>query len=240
MNFKRYKTTKGMRIAGAWIDRDQVRKAEFGDDVIHITWHDGSTEKFATGLGEKSEKLKDEFRHILWEKLCAEPPPQLLPAAPGFELIHFDAGWMFGRVNTKDADPATFDIAAGFAREPVVAWEIQQPDCVLWDHGRNAIGCGRLRQFWMDTQTGPNWTALILPNGTLFAEVREHSYFDIDDKPMPPEYAEHTALDYFESIPKWIEYIRHDWAGHQKWWKALQLEWEKAEAESAPKVAAAE
>ena len=242
--------TRNYRIAeGVFIDLDQIRRADFGDDgMIVITWQDGSTEKFDPGQrwADKPELKKSMAEHVrdsLWAKL-RNRNPQLLPAAPGFELIHFDTGWMFGRVNTKDADPATFDIVAGIVRESVIAWEVEQPEPNNFPRGNphycQAIGCGRLRQDNMDDQCGPHWTALILPNGTLCADVRMHGYFSCDEDgnpTIPHEHSDdHTILGYFESIPKWIEYIRHDWAEYKKWSVAVDLKW-KAEAEATPAAA---
>lgn len=252
---RRYNITDGV-----FIDLDQIRKAEFDDDGVLITWQDGATDKFDMPKGKEGygeDWKKNWARKDLWTKLRNDNPPQLLPAAPGFELLHFDTGWHLG-LGLKDADPATFDIAAGIIREPVIAWEIFQPEynfgrefLIVSDHRRNAIGAGTLRQFYVDDQTGPNWTALVLPSGAICAEVHT-SYFEMIDrkeiaeppyfeavlKPLPFDYVQmRTELWHFENLSKWIEYVRDDWKEKRKWHEA-QREWDKkAEAEAAPKAA---
>jgi hypothetical protein len=209
---KHYSITKGV-----WIDLDQIRKVEFGD-AIRITWHDGSTEEFAS----------DEFGQKLFSNELTDDYPPLLPAAAGYELVHFSPPWTIRCDETVDID--TFDITGRLVREPVIAWEVLP---YLWGasshcrtYVRNAIGCGDLQQFRMPMQAsdGRYWNALILPNGSVCAYVFGSSYFNSDGTRLPTALVDHGEIGYFESVSRWVDYVRVDWKAWRAWDKVKRAE----------------
>jgi hypothetical protein len=240
-----------IKSADRLLNLDQIRNMEFGEgNVATVTWQDG-----------KHEKLTLNNREIASLRYIDPAPPTLLPAAPGFELIRFDPPW-----RVADDAIAAFDIAAALQREPVIAWDITAITRVEFGtnyvYRRNAIGCGALRlygeDFWGE-RGGRCWTALILPTGVVFDYPYSCDYFNreyLDDtvdwdnrKPTSLVY-DTFGPEYFESIPKWIDYVRKDWKAFRRWsdfkkWEddlseeekaarkeMKQRKWEKDKAES--------
>lgn len=152
------------------INLDQVRRVEFCNGGVRITWANGDDEWIdkVTKDGDDAQKSLAIFHDVLRERTAQHSAAKrLVPAAPGYQIVNF--------YPREEGDPDGYDILGGVWYTPVVAWEIEPEH--EWRGEALAIGL-EIRADGMDV--GEGWQAVLMPNGAL-REYGNRSFLNLDE-----------------------------------------------------------
>jgi hypothetical protein len=141
-----------------------IRKIELLGGGVRITWANGDDEVFMKGRDKGTDDLIEEYCNTQYE--TADDDWQIIPAAPGWELIQ-----VYGGDGREPGGVTEADIY----REPVIAWRIDK-ECRCYAD-QTAITLTTNSSVYQDDDL---WFGVVEPGGAVRAANKiEGSYKDV-------------------------------------------------------------